>query len=557
MNSKTEVNQLNVMSRMEWFRDLKLIFNKLVTEEDILAPADKSQILKELVMRSGRLDLKDPVEYYAKSKVQAFSLAEIVIHITSLQERSINFDQLIDSLIYLSIDKKRKEKDKDKIVKEKEKEKEKEKIPSGTAVSIMHDNKPAPRTVSTPSFKEGTEFNLKEVSKEYQHTIIKLPSSSNSSILDLSYPSKKLDSYPELKNHPNLLQLSLAGNSITHTKYKFPTSLQVLNLSSNRISELRIEINLENLVLLNLTSNHICSISNINYVKNIRELYIANNCITSLNMLCHLASLLLVDCSHNDIETFEDIAGLVISKRVGILKLRGNPISSKMNYEQVVASILPRIYCLDPLNIIELSSFRSLGSLPFLPIKNLLEEAEEKTEKQSSDVPFLSSIKSESNFGIRKFRNNSDAVFTPNEKVQNKAVRLSATPVGDSKNHQKMKRSASLIRVDKSQVLTNTSKAPMSFTASEEPTRKATELESSGSIMDMAERRIKVFQSDRSRSSISIISNESIHNVKKVQYGNPVAAMMIGPPAVSHLKARVPSKSPACYSLDLSKKRKK
>lgn len=505
-------NQDKVMSRMEWFRDLKLIFNKLLAGEDLLAPVEKSLLLKELAIRSNKLELKDPFEYYAKSKVQAFSLGQIREHVSSLDESGVNFDQLIDSLIYLSIEKKRKEKK-------------------------VAETNPVKPVVLNPKTCEITAFNLKETGKEYQHVIAK--PFKQSELLDLSF--QKLENYPDLHSYSGLLQLSLTGNNLAHTIYRFPQCLQALNLSSNRISQLKLESPLENLAILNVTSNQISSICNINNAKSLKELYIANNCVTGLNMLCHLTALVLVDCSHNEIETFEDIAGLVISKRIGVLKLRGNPISSKLNYEQVVNSILPRIYCLDPLNIIELSTFKSLGPMIFLPIKDILEQADEKPRA-------LSSIKSEVSFQVQKKKSTGN-IFSP-EASHRKVTKLSATPVC-KKNYLKMQRSASQSRV----VLASTAKTEINVVENEEITKKQ-EFMHSGNMIDMAERRIKIYQSDRSRSNISVISNESIQNVKKIQYGNPIAAMMIGPPAVSQAKSRLPSRSPACLSLDLSKKRR-
>ena len=532
-----------------------MIFNKIVNEEDILTLVEKSQILKELNLRVSKLDLKSPEEYYSKSKVQAFSLAEIFTHINSLEEQSINFDQLIDSLIYLSIEKKRKEKKSINLIKTQDDVPVKITSNFSLKKPEIYIYKEKEIIKQNRNFEEPI-LNIKEIPKEYKPQPIQVPHNNNQNkTIDLSYQEPKMQTYPELKRFSNLLHLSLAGNGLTSTKYLFPNTLQVLNLSSNNISEFNLDNDLENLLLLNLTSNHISIISGINHIKNIKELYLANNCITSINMLCHLNSLILLDCSHNEIEIFEDIAGLVISKRIGILKLRGNPLSSKLNYEQVVNSILSRIYCLDPLNIIELSSFKELGSLPFLPLKDILEEAEEKTP-----IPVrinLSNIKSETSLIIKK-KSFSEIPNSPIEKKTiNKQLKSSVTPLSSSKAQPKMQRSSSQIRIEKSSAFSSTSQSSINFAAHEDATRKASEYEYGFSIMDDAERRIKTCNDDtRYKSNVSVISNESINNVKKKVYGNPVAAMMIGPPAVPHLKARLPCKSPACLSLDLSKKRK-
>ena len=527
MSFKKETYNDKVMSRMEWFRDLKIIYNKLVNEEDILTPIDKTQILKELNTRIPKLDLKDSIEYYSKSKVQAFSLEEIITHISSLEEKNINFDQLIDSLIYLSIEKKRNKKT----------------LP---IPELLNCQKPLTQPFKDQNYtRNPNSMIIKQFSKEYNYTALKPQNLMKNTTFDLSFPDQKLINYPDFDSYTNLLYLSLAGNNLFSTHYIFPSTLQVLNLSSNKINEFRLEVELKNLVLLNLTSNQINVMTNMNAIKNIKELYIANNCVTGINMLCHLSELALLDCSHNEIESFEDIAGLVISKRLGILKLRGNPLSSKANYEQVVNSILPRIYCLDPFNIIEHSLFKSLGSLPFLPIKDSFESVEDLTVRNEN----LASIRSQASITNRT----TNAGFSPLGKIQSsKAINLTHTPVGTATKKPVIKRSTSQIRIEKSSVLTNTTKTSMKFDLQDD--RKSLKNELNGSIMDMAERRIKIFDGEKKSQSISVVSNESIQSIKKKQYGNPIAAMMIGPPAI--LSQNRVSKSPICLSLDFSRKRR-
>lgn len=560
MLSSRGANNQNVMSRMEWFRDLKIIYNKLIPEEDILTPLDKQLIIKELNVRALKLDLKDPEEYYKKSKVQAFSLGEILTHINSLEEQSINFDQLIDSLIYLSIEKKRKEK-KPEILLVKS---QKAEILSGQSSNVCPSNptfanplsyspqnfrKPNDKIISLSKIRKISPEIIKEQLKEPNNQAIRCITPTVSSNIDLSFPESKYTIYPDLKNQSNLQYLSLAGNSIENTKYAFPQSLITLNLASNRISEVKFEVDLPNLSLLNLTSNKIFSISSINSFKNLKELYLANNCLITINLFCHLSFLTLLDASHNEIDTFEDIAGLVISKKMGILKLRGNPLSSKPNYEKIVNSLLPRIYCLDPLNIVELSAYKNLGPLPFLPIKKLLDEAQDKN---------MNSIRSEVSLGLKE-KQSFLGDYSPMEKQKSSKITNTPTFTMNLKDRceVKMKRSSSQNRFEKSSVLTNTTKTSIDFTDHEEFSKKTSDFFLGQSIMDMAERRIKVFKQEiKGRGSISVISNESIQNAGKKVYGNPVAAMMIGPPAVMTQKMKGSKKSPAYANLDLFKKRR-
>lgn len=556
MNFNKGSNYQKVMSRMEWFRDLKVIFNKLVPEEDILTPVDKLLIVKELNIRASKLDLKDPEEYYTKSKVQAFSLCEILAHINSLEDQSVNFDQLIDSLIYLSIDKKRREKKAlaslqgnpniDQIApKSCESWASNPSCSELTSVSLQSSNRSEGKVISIIKLQDAST----KIINDGNRSSIRSTTPTKSSTLDLSYPESKLCMYPESRNMANLQCLSLAGNNLVNTRCGFPQSLIILNLASNRISELKFDVDLPNLGLLNLTSNQISSISGINQFKNIKELYLANNCITSLNLFCHLAFLTLLDASHNEIETFEDIAGLVISKKIGILKLRGNTLSSKQNYEKIVGSILPRIYSFDPLNIIELSFYKNFGSLPFLPIKNLLEEANEKN---------MSSVRSEASLIVKR-KQSSLGDYSPVDKQKSSKItnKLSKPMNSHSRGEMIMKRSSSQIRIDRSPAFTNTTKTSIDLTDYEDFTKKNSDFFAGQNIMEMAERRIKVFRQDsKGKANISVVSNESIQNAGRKVYGNPVAAMMIGPPAVRAQKSRGPSKSPACVNIDLFKKRR-
>ncbi|OMJ81453.1 hypothetical protein SteCoe_18070 [Stentor coeruleus] len=560
MLSNRGVNSQNVMSRMEWFRDLKIIYNKLISEEDILTPLDKQTIIKELNSRASNLDLKDPEEYYKKSKVQAFSLDEILTHINSLEEQSINFDQLIDSLIYLSIEKKRKEKKPEILpVKSQKAEILSSQSPNARPSNPTFSNpliinpqnfrKPNEKIISLSKIRKISPEIIKEPIKDINKPKLYCDTPTRSPTMDLSFPESKYFAYPELKNQSNLQYLSLAGNSIENTKYAFPQSLIVLNLASNRISEVNFESDLPNLSLLNLANNQIFLISSTSPFKNLKEFYLANNYLTTINLFCHLSFLTLLDTSNNEIDTFEDIAGLVISKKIGILKLKGNPLSSKPNYEKIVNSLLPRIYCLDPLNIVELSAYKNLGSLPFLSTKNLLDEAQDKN---------MNKIRSEVSLEIKE-KQSFLGDYSPMEKQKSSKITNTPTFTMNLKDRYEgeMKRSSSQNRFERVSVLTNTTKTSIDFTDHEEFSKKSSDCFLGQSIMDMAERRIKVFkQENKGRGSISVISNESIQNMGKKVYGNPIAAMMIGPPAVMTQKMKGSKKSPAYTNLDLFKKRR-
>lgn len=543
MASHKSFNYQHVMSRMEWFRDLKLIFNKLLSEEDVLTPVDRNLLLKELNIRSSKFDLKSPEEYFTRSKVQAFSLAEILKHIESL-DSAVNFDQLIDSLIYLSMNKKKRE----KLVEETKREEPKqEKTEKGlmARVGIISDES------LTPSFKESNRVTVFVA----QNPVIRLKSTNNirpvtpikDPVLDLNYPDEPLYVYPELNAYEKLMYLYLAGNLLSDTNFHFPKTLIGLNLSCNQLSELNFIHELPALSILNATNNQISKIFSVNQIKHIKEIYISNNCISSLNLFCHLTELLLLDTSNNEIESFEDIAGLVISKRLGILKLKGNPLSSKDNYEKIVQNILPRIYNFDPPNMINFSTFKSLGPSIFAPLKSLQEVSEKSLPKNNSAL----------------ISNKSEKKLTPKPKTESSPISVqksqkyivSKTPAIGQKPGT-MRRSNSQLRIDKSKALISTTKTMINLNENDDFVDSEIEVIDKPNMIDLAERRIKVFKEEmKGKHNVSVVSNETIQNVKKKVYGNPVAAMMIGPPAVGQGRIRA-AKTP-CLSLDLSRGKRK
>ena len=577
------------MSRMEWFRDLKLIFNKLLSEEDILKPVEKFSLIKELNSRASKLELLSQEDYNKKSKLQAFSLSEIFAHIDSL-DSTINFDQLIDSLIYLSMDKKKKEKKPAHIPEPTEKTHKVIKSMDSEAFEHFSPIVPEPR-VKTPILIN-LNPNLRQYQESFKAMQKKTHSPDPSPAFEANFPEHKLLKYPELGHYDNLQFLYLAGNSLSSTLFAFPQTLVALNLSCNRISELKFEQEMKNLQLVNLTNNQISRIFSVNQMKNLKELMIANNCMRSLNLLCHLPELHLVDCSHNEIESFEDLAGLVISKRLGVLKIKGNPICLKENYEKIVSGLLPRIYNLDPVSVFELSAFKHLGNQAYVPLRQAQEETD---SRQQSDRFSVKTNKSEKTLPVKPRYPDPDLSPAGVPKSMKAYATQSRTPIVASQTA-KVSRSNSQIRIERNKVLTSTSKSSLKIEKAksganaesneierynrsigqrtpiwnknaqgglylesedfEEITVKGEDFGYRDGFMDLAERRIKVYKEEgRPRHNISVISNESIQNVKKKSYGNPVAAMMIGPPAVVSGKGR--TKTPACYSLDLTKSKKK
>lgn len=561
MNSSKSINYENVMTRMEWFQNFKSIFSTLTTEEDILSPVDKLLLLRELKIRIPKLPFINPELYYTKSKVQGFSLGEVLSHINNLEDHFLTFDQFIDSLIYLSIDKKRKQKKASIRFKANPIP---DLSPHRQTLTFSYEStisdtlaKPFSSSLQSSQFFSNnfsfplaqdenlTSISIQKVSIDLEKPSVRTPSPTNNYSLDLSFPDIKLFAYPEIKSQGNLQYLSLAGNNLSSTKYNFPQGLIVLNLSSNHISEVRFQTDLPNLSLLNLTSNQISVIDETATFLNIKELYIANNCITTINNLCHLESLYLIDCSYNEIQCFENIARLATSKKLGILKLRGNPISSIDNYEKTVTLIISRLYCFDPLNIISLSYYKNLGSLPFLPIKNMLEDFHEKN--LTTNFSERSIFKGKKGNLIRNYSET-------NVENCSKIIKLSPVVVNNSSFKEGFtSKSTSQMRNNKPLSFSNTTKGSFYINEPDEVDMK----KFGKSFMNIEERRCRIYREEaRNKKILYTAGNPNLQKGGRKEFGKPEIAVMVGPPAVKNNRSKVCGGLPKCISLDISRKRK-
>ena len=113
-----------------------------------------------------------------------------------------------------------------------------------------------------------------------------------------------------------------------YPKYSDITEIKKLNLWGEDIQDISIISKMPNLEILSLSSNKISSLSPISTCLNMREIYLRNNNIYSLEELHHLKPLF----------------------NLKALWLEGNPICDDIYYREKVLNILPQVIYLDNKN---------------------------------------------------------------------------------------------------------------------------------------------------------------------------------------------------------------
>ncbi|CAG9330483.1 unnamed protein product [Blepharisma stoltei] len=406
MNSHSELkfNPQGVMGRMEWFRDLRRIFNKFGIQENKNSENDidsiqKIQLLEELNNRAHKFELQSPSDIDANNSTTYFSFEEVLNCLKSSDSKILTWDKVIDLLISLSVTLKSKKTQRkpDKsyyrnpsidIENPQQIEVTPYTIDELSSILDQANAPPKPyhgclslKDLRTPikSFRETPDDRINNTLSRCSSSIKLLCSEienyekiNSGNSYDLSFPGNKSSIVPEakLRKYGNsLLYLSLAGNLLTHTKWEFPESLIILNLASNEIQEFSMSKSLPSLKLLNLSNNRIRTIGTLPRIKEIIELYAGYNCLTSVSTLCKLEKLKILDIQHNSISNFEDIAILSINPKLTTMNIKGNPIESRLNFQESIKITLPKVYNLNPTSIFEFSEFKDFGYMPFIPLK--------------------------------------------------------------------------------------------------------------------------------------------------------------------------------------------
>ena len=277
-------------------------------------------------------------------------------------------------------------------------------------------------------------------------------------------------------------------------KTQLGASIVILNLSHSKLREFELNCLLPTLQLLNLSHNSLQRLSMLQRCKGLKEAYLSANRLTAVSSLCHLERLKVLDLAENLVAAFENIACLAVNSKLKVLKLAGNPVSQRAEYRQTVHVLLPSIQHLDPASTGTFSQLRHRTKEAFGDIDI---KAEEKvaisSEKRSQMCPTPKPIRPHSSL-------TSSRPLTPRPQHPSQTLH----PVHQS-------------------------------------------LDEAFSVLAEAEKRLGQADSEVPKSkhhhSVSLITAEAIEKAHRPRYGNPVAALMIGPPAGAHKRPRSKSRS--------------
>lgn len=150
--------------------------------------------------------------------------------------------------------------------------------------------------------------------------------------------------------------------------YPFNSSLVVLNLASNRLSNVVIPCSLPNLRLLDVSHNSVTHIVHLNRCPALQEAYFSHNWLASLHSFCPLRDLRVLDAGNNHLASLEAVAGLAANPKLLALQLLHNPICTRTGYEVHLKRLLPCLQHLNPVQIAVFSGYsRCLSSVPAVP----------------------------------------------------------------------------------------------------------------------------------------------------------------------------------------------
>lgn len=292
-------------------------------------------------------------------------------------------------------------------------------------------------------------------------------------------------------------------------KTQLGASIVILNLSHSQLREFELNCLLPTLQLLNLSHNSLQKLSMLQRCKGLKEAYLSANRLTAVSSLCHLERLKVLDLAENLLSVFENIACLAVNSRLKALKLTGNPVFQRAEYRQTVHMLLPSIQHLDPASIYAFSQFRQRRLEAFGDIDGEIGEkapiCSENVETRRQMCPTPKPIRPHS-------RNTSPKQARPQTPLQKPNPQSVPTPCH------------SLHTVHQS-------------------------LDEAFSVLAEAEKRLQLGETDpeavrsKHQHSVSLITTEAIEKAHRPRYGNPVAALMIGPPAGSHKRPRSKSRT--------------
>ena len=292
-----------------------------------------------------------------------------------------------------------------------------------------------------------------------------------------------------------------------------------------------------------------------------------------MGALCHLERLALLDLAQNAIGALEDIATLVVNARLIGLRLKGNPIASRSGYEMSIRALLPKVQYFDVQSLRPYSDFEQFGTLAFVSVT-----VHVSAHKHTDSISESSSLRSDSlkrgsvNRYTKRPSRELMSATPPHRQPQQLAFRpwksTKSTPLARSaavgsladlhdfrpntvaegppelprkRSEPELPRKRSepmLLHIrEQSPIKEETSPIPVPVT---QHSRANHSFEQALSFLTEAEKRLGDeapsietlhVRRDSKDNSVSIITAEAIQQAHERRYGNPVAALMIGPPA--------------------------
>ena len=326
------------------------------------------------------------------------------------------------------------------------------------------------------------------------------------------FPLIKYHTLSEITLGNNLRFLSIGGNLINNAHYDFPSSLIALNLSYNIITEFQPQKPLSNLKFLNLSHNLLENLLEISSIITLNEFFISSNKLSAANFLFSIKNLCLLDISHNEIENFEDLAMLSVSTRLHTLSLAGNPLHLKNGYKSSIAELFPRLIYMDPPDISSHSKYQQIGFCTdrCKDFSLSLKKIELSSFARDLNTSINTSLLHQSSIMSTDYNHANTSIFS-GENSPVVVGHRSNTPVTKEKERSLGKVALRHHSRSKSQSANGTLPTTPSL---------------NNTCMTISNK--------KPRSAIKKKGSESM-KVSYRQFGNPIAAMMIGPPAVGNI----------------------
>lgn len=330
------------------------------------------------------------------------------------------------------------------------------------------------------------------------------------------FPLVKSYSLSEIPLGSNLKFLSLGGNLISNAIFEFPISLIALNLSYNIITDFQPIKPLSNLKFLNLSHNNIETMPDITSIITLNELFISKNKLNTANFLFSIKNLSILDLQYNLIENFEDLAMLSVSSKLTALALAGNPIYNKQGYTITIRGLFSRCANLDHKDMQFLSSFKQIGF---------------------SEEPDANGMEN----GVRKNMGGTGECRVAT-KVDDRKIVVS------SDNYRKISKGA----YERSNSIEARSGSGHSGTQKSTNCSSAKHIRSrsnghNGSLPTTP----SLCNTSHKKHKSIVVSKNSTSKMRFKVFGDPLSAMMIGPPAVKNIFKQTSNGKK--FSIDLSK----